>query len=188
MNPATEVKELPMEVRPPANQIHMVPGFKDNLLSTSKFVDAGHAWIFDQDDACVNDTENTKITTSRVAVMKRWRIPKEGVWRFPLLPSENAPAFDSHRSPQEILRAQPSPLPDKILNVYDLKTKPELIRYYHAAAGFPTKPTWIKAIKNGHYKSWPGLDKTMAARCFLESVETWRGHGHKIKSGLRLTK
>ncbi len=25
--------------------------------------------------------------------------------------------------------------------------QPELIRYHHAAAGFPTKPTWIAAIK-----------------------------------------
>ena len=120
--------------------------------------------------------------------MKGWRVPKEGVWRFPLLPTEGAPAFDSQHSPQEILRAQPPPLPDNILNVYDLKTNPELIRYYHAATGFPTKPTWLKAIKNGHYKSWPGLDRTIAVKYFPESVETWKGHGRKIKSGLRSAK
>jgi len=32
--------------------------------------------------------------------------------------------------------------------VYELKPQPELVRYYHAAAGFPTKPSWLKAIKN----------------------------------------
>ncbi len=41
-------------------------------------------------------------------------------------------------------------VPDRIAihNVYKLKTQPELVRYYHAAAGFPTKPSWLKAIKN----------------------------------------
>ena len=132
--------------------------------------------------------EKNKITTSRAAIMKGWRVPEEGVWRFPLLPTEGAPAFNSQRSPQEILRAQPPPLPDKILNVYNLKTTPELIWYYHVAAVFPTKPIWLKAIKNGHYRSWPGLDRTMAAKYFPKSVETWRGHGRKIKYGLRSAK
>ena len=59
-----------MDLRPPANEIHMVTGFKDNLLSTSKFVDAGYAWIFDQDEVCVYDMNNTKITTSCAAIMK----------------------------------------------------------------------------------------------------------------------
>ena len=110
------------------------------------------------------------------------------MWRFPLLPIENAPAFDSQHYSQQILRAQPPPIPDTILNVYDLKTKPELIRYYHADAGFTTKPTWTDAIKNGHYKSWPGLDRTMAAKYFPGSVETGRGHGCTNKSGLRPNK
>ena len=145
--------------------------FKDNLLSTSKFVDAGYALIFDQDAVSVYDMTNTQMTTSRAAIMKRLRIPEEGVWRFHLLPSANAPTFDSRRSPQELLRTQPPPPPEKILNVYGVKTKPESMRYYHAAAGFPAKPTWLTAIKNGHYKTWPGLDRTMAAKYFPEAKE-----------------
>jgi hypothetical protein len=123
----------------------MVPGFKDHLLSTSKFVDAGYAWIFNQDEVGVYDKANTKMITSRAAIMKGWHVPGENVWRFPLLSNSGA-TFDSKRSPQELLRAQPPPLPDSVLNVYDLKTKPELVRYYHAAAGFPTKPTWLATI------------------------------------------
>ena len=62
------------------------------------------------------------------------------------------------------------------------------MRYYHAAAGFSTRPSWLAAIWNGHYFTWPGLDATSAAKHFPESEETWRGHGRKIKSGLRSTK
>ena len=79
--------------------------------------------------------------------------------------------MDSKLSPQELLRMQPPPLPDKMLIVYDPKTKPELVRYYHAAAGFPTKPTWLAAIKNDHYRSWPGLNQKIAAKYFPESTE-----------------
>ena len=153
LSPATELKELPMKLRPPANLIHMVPGFKDNLLSTGKFVDAGYAWIFDQDEVCVYDTRNTTIATSRAAIMKGWRVPEEGVWRFPLLPTANAPTFDSKRSPQEILRAQPPPLPKKILNVYEIKTKPELTRYC------TTMPPRVSP-RNGHGSPPSKMDTT----------------------------
>ena len=58
-----------------------------------------------------------------------------------------------------------------VMNVYELKKQPELIKYYHAAAGFQTKPTWILAIKNKHYASWLGLTAANAAQYFSESNE-----------------
>ena len=61
-----------------------------------------------------------------------------------------------NKPPTEFLPQRPPPT-EAIANVYKLKTQPELVRYYHAAAGFPTKPTWLKAIKNNHYALWTGL-------------------------------
>ena len=78
----------------------------------------------------------------------------------------------STESPMELLAATAPPV-DHILNVYELKTHPKLVRYYHAAAGFPTQPTWIAAIKNGHYSTWPGMSVAVTALRFLESKETW---------------
>ena len=77
----------------------------------------------------------------------------------------------SNLSPQELLATSPPPPPltnpeEAINNVYELKTTPELIRYYHAAAGFPTQPTWIKAIKNNQFASWPGLRVDAARNTF----------------------
>jgi hypothetical protein len=43
----------------------------------------------------------------------------------------------------EFLHDRPPPS-EAIHNVYELKTQPELVQYYHAAAGFPTKPSWLK--------------------------------------------
>jgi hypothetical protein len=61
--------------------------------------------------------------------------------------------------------------------MYKLKTQPELVQYYHAAAGFPTKPSWLKAIKNKQYASWPGLTWQAANKHYPESEETLKGHG-----------
>ena len=48
----------------------------------------------------------------------------------------------------------PSPS-EAINNVYKLPIIEPEIRYLHGAAGFPTKATWIKSIRNGGYLSWP---------------------------------
>jgi hypothetical protein len=69
-----------------------------------------------------------------------------------------------------------------------LKTTPELVRYHHTSAGFPTKPQWIAAIKNKQYTSWPGLSVDAARRHFPESYKTHKGHERKTPSRLQLTK
>jgi hypothetical protein len=53
----------------------------------------------------------------------------------------------------------------------------ELICYLHAAAGFPTKPTWLAAIKNKQLASWPGLTAKAIPKHYPESEETIKGHG-----------
>ena len=50
------------------------------------------------------------------------------------------------------LHSPTPPAPSKtIANVYQLKTKPEVICYLHAAAGFPTKSTWYSAVNSGKF-------------------------------------
>ena len=89
--------------------------------------------------------------------------------------------------PTEFLPECPPPT-NAIHNVYELKMQPESVRYYHAAAGFPTKPTWIRAIMNNHYASWPGLTADVVARHYPDSKEMPKGHGRKAPSGQRSTK
>ena len=68
--------------------------------------------------------------------------------------------------------------PDKAIhNVYELKTQPKLVRYYHVVTGFPTKSSWLKAIKNKQYASWPGLTWEAVNKHFLESKETLKATG-----------
>ena len=150
----------------------MVRGIKHNLMSINRFAEADYFSIFDKDEVNIYDARNMTITVSRGAILKGWRDKKSGQWRIPLVPNPKDLEQDTvavDRPPDQLLQGSQSPPTDAILNVYDLKTKPELVRYYHAAAGFPTKPTWLAAIKNKHYASWVGLDATTAAKYYPES-------------------
>jgi hypothetical protein len=40
-------------------------------------------------------------------------------------------------------------------NLYELPSVEPTIRYLHGAAGFPTKASWLKAIRKGNSLSWP---------------------------------
>jgi hypothetical protein len=53
---------------------------------------------------------------------------------------------------------------------------------------FPTKPLWLKAIKNKQYASWLSLTWEAVNKHFPESEETLKGHGRKTRSGLQSTK
>ncbi len=65
-----------------------------------------------------------------------------------------------------------------IHNVYKLPSIEQTIRYLHAVAGFPVEETWLKAIHQGNYNSWPLINVTNVA-CFVpESEEIQKGHMH----------
>ena len=42
-------------------------------------------------------------------------------------------------------------------SAYDLPSVEALVRYFRAAAGYPIKDTWLKAIRAGNYSMWSGL-------------------------------
>jgi hypothetical protein len=185
------VSELPHDVRHPAKEVHIVPSIKTHsLLSVPKFAEAGYITVFDDEEVNIYDAQNTTLKVSRGAIVRGWFDKKANLWRIPLIPvvlNNNTDTVLVNKQPTEFLPGR-TPIIEAINNVYELKTQPELVRYLHACAGFPTKPSWIKAIKNGQYASWPGLTVKAVAKHFPESEETMKGHGRKTKSGLRSTK
>ncbi len=188
---ATEIAEYLFKVRVPAQELHITPGVTENsLLSTSKFADANYITIFDKEAVNIYDANETTITITRGAILRGFKCPKTGMWRIPLVDlvqSNNTNTVIINCPPSEFLPARPPPA-DAIHNVYELKTQPELVQYYHATAGFPMKPTWLKAIKNMQFASWPGLTGDAVNRHYPDSKETPKGHGQKAPSGLCSTK
>ena len=131
---AGEIKEMPLNIRKEAREVHMVPGIQNNLFSTNALAKAGYIQIFDNEQVNVYDSRNTKITVSRGAVLRGWHLPNEGLWRIPLVKQAhdainlNTDTVLVTTSPSKILAQQPPPTKILINNVYDLRTKPELIR------------------------------------------------------------
>jgi hypothetical protein len=54
---------------------------------------------------------------------------------------------------QQHLTASKTREPGTINNVYELPSISQAIRYLHGAAGYPTKSTWLKAIRKGNYET-----------------------------------
>ena len=188
--PGGDVVDLPLPLREEAREGHTVKGIQNNLYSINRLVKEGYIPIFTDDGFKVYDASNTKIRVSRDAVLRGYYCSDEGLWRIPLLlkEGESTKTATFRQSPQEILQEGPPPTTSHINNVYELRAQPQLIRYYHAAAGFPTMRTWLKAIANGHYQSWLGLTEAAVQRHFPDSIETIKGHGRKIRMNLRSTK
>ncbi len=189
--PATEMAKYPFNVRVPANELHITPGVSQHsLLSTGKFADANYITVFDKEMVNVYDAKNTIFTTSRGAILRGFCNPVLNLYQIPLVDmvrNNNTNTIIVNRPPTEYLPDRPPPS-KAVYNVYELKTQPELVRYHHASTGFPTKPTWLAAIKNKHFTLWPGSTLDAARKHFPDSEETHKGHGRKTPSGLRSTK
>ena len=139
-------------VREPARTVDIVPDLHHNsLLSASKFADAGYVTVLTADEVLIYDDKDYFQRIDCKAVLRGWRDPTSGLWRVTL-----EPHVAPHKSEYVLLDKKTE---DSIANVYDLPTTEQVIRYLHACAGFPTKSTWLKAIKRGNYASWPHLSE-----------------------------
>ena len=177
---ASKEAKLHHEVRDPARTVDIVPDLKHNsLLSGSKFADANYVSILTPKEVLIYDGKDLTITVSSEAILRGWR-DDTGFWRVPLQ-NDVAP-----KKSQYLLMNKESE--EAIANVYELPSSEKIVRYLHACAGFPTKPTWLKAIKGGNYATWPHLSAEAVRKHFPESDETHQGHMRSVKQGIRSTK
>jgi hypothetical protein len=146
--------------------------------------------VFEKDKINICDANNTKETVSHSAILCGWQCKDTKLWCIPLLPiifNNNTDTVLWDQPPTEFLPERPLPT-EAIHSVYKLKTQPKIVRYHHATAGFPTKPTWLKGIKNKQFVSWPGLTTNTVNKHYPELEETHKGHGRIKCSVLRSTK
>jgi hypothetical protein len=74
------------------------------------------------------------------------------------------------------------------MNVYELPLTKEVVRFQHAALGFPTKATLLTAICHKNFVTFPGLTSENVNKFFPESDETQKGHMKQTMQGVRSTK
>jgi hypothetical protein len=61
----------------------------------------------------------------------------------------------------------------------------ELINYLHAECFSPVKSTWIQAIKNGNFTSWPGLTEQAVEKHVSKSTTTVEGNWNQQRMHAR---
>jgi hypothetical protein len=61
----------------------------------------------------------------------------------------------------------------------------DLINYLNAACFSPVKSTWITAIKNGNFTSWPELTEHTVEKHFSKSTSTAKGHLNQQRQNVR---
>ena len=165
--------KLHHNVREPARTVDIVPDLQHNsLLSASKFADANYVTILTPKEVLIYDGKDLTITVSSEAILRGWR-EVNGLWRVPLQ-NDVAP-----RKSQYLLLTKESE--EAIANVYELPSTEKIVRYLHACAGFPKKHTWLKAIQEGNYATWPHLSAEAVRKHFPESDETHQGHMKSVK-------
>eukprot|EP00804_Cyclotella_cryptica_P012654 CCRYP_016928-RA/>CCRYP_016928-RA protein AED:0.83 eAED:0.83 QI:0/-1/0/1/-1/1/1/0/246 len=176
---ATIQAQLLLNVRPPANTVDIVPNLHQTLLSGSKFADADYTVVVRQTQ--VNFYDSATINITERAVLTGYRCPRTGLWRIPLRPitvNENTDTLilDSKCGLQSTQPRYHVPTPthirehlqaslqcntDHILNVYELPSIEQSIRYLHAAAGFPlNQHGWQPFAKGTTAHGLSSLSKT----------------------------
>jgi hypothetical protein len=73
-------------------------------------------------------------------------------------------------------------------HAHDNSNQKYLINYLHAACFSPVKSTWITAIKNGHFTSWPGLTEHAVEKHLSKSTSTTKVHLNQQRQHARSTK
>ena len=108
-----------------------MPTFKNTLIGVGPICDANCTVVFNKEDV-------TLLSPQGKPILQGWReykLPR--LWIFALSPDKI----------KERLYTTTSQKKPEANNVYDLPSVEALVRYMHAAAGFPIRSTWLRAIK-----------------------------------------
>jgi hypothetical protein len=150
------------DLPPQARKAHILPGLVHNsLILVGQLCDNGCNITFTQEQVTV--LKNGK------CVMYGSRDPRSCLWRVDL----------KHRFETKQVQCN---------HAHDSINQKDLINYLHAACFSPPKSTWITAIKNGHFTSWPGLTEHAVEKYLSKSTSTTKGHLNQQRQNARTTK
>ena len=72
-------------------------------------------------------------------------------------------------------------------NAISMATKPDLAIYYHRSAFCPVPSTFITAINNGNFSTWPGLKSELIENHLPKILATEKGHAKLARKNVRST-
>ncbi len=174
-NKATKKMRLKHKLCPAAREMNIVPGLHSTLVSIPKLADAGYTTVISREGAAIHNDHTTTITANKPPILKADRCNLTGLWKLPLHAVETA----ANKDPQH----------NEAINViFDLPSACQNFLWYHTAAGFPPKETFIRAVCNGNYATWPKLTVQLIPKYMLDLDETAKGHLKGQCQGIRSMK
>jgi hypothetical protein len=134
-----KTKLLSKQLSDAAREAHILPGFRQSLLSVNKMSEEGYTTIFHpgEEGVSIHKKGTLTITTSEPPVLQGCKSNQEKL----LTVSAN----------------QNDQISEEANNIYSFPSIPHTMTYLHAAAGFPIKETWMDTIKAGNFIAWPSL-------------------------------
>lgn len=141
-----------------ATKAHALPGLQHALISIGQLCDHGCHATFTNDKCNIHRNDRLILTGPRDR--------QTGLWKIPLTTRRTHVAFSA----------------------YEQATQKELIECLHACCFSPPKSTFLKAIKNQHFTTWPGLTAETVNKHLQEPIATAKGHLNRARKNLRSTK
>jgi hypothetical protein len=125
------------------------------------------------DSGCAVTFTATKVavTNGATTILTGQWDKESGMWRAPLENSitlQDAPGHYAH-------------------NVYEQKSIQYTITYLHACCFSPVQDTWIKAIQNGQFATWPSITVENVRKYLPKSDATAKGQMNQIRQNIRST-
>jgi hypothetical protein len=122
------------------------------------------------DSGCAVTFTATKVavTNGATAILTGQREKKSGLWRAPLENSISAQAAPGHY----------------VQNVYEHESIKYTIIYLHICCFSSVQDTWLKAIQNGHFATWPSVTVENVREYLQKSDATAKYHMNQISKNI----
>jgi hypothetical protein len=134
-------------------------------------LDKKKCYVVKDDDLILTGTRNTT----------------DGLWDI-VLPQPGNLAVQEPTADHEFEFQSPIADPKLAVILRKNQTKTDLTNYFHATCYSPAPSTFIRAVKNNHFTTWPGLDAYSIKKHLTKSIATQLGHLNQERQGLQSTK
>jgi hypothetical protein len=166
---ATQSGQLPLHrsLSTKATTAHILDG-----ITNSSLISIGQ--LCDDDCIAVLDKMKLKIYKNQECILQGTRNRTDGLWDI---------SIDTTSNPIQ------APRPHQINAIIRKDTtKTQLVQYLYACCGSPVVSTWKKAIRNGNFLTWPGIDDLSIDLHLPKSIASAKGHLNQERKNLQSTR
>ena len=109
--------------------------------------------LFDNDCVATFDKKHCNIHHNRKLILHSEQYKATTLWDIPLVTSKGETQYIPTSESENIF-----------CNLEQIATKKYIMHFLHASLFSPVKPTWLKAIKNEQFVTWPVINNIDVAK------------------------